>query len=485
MTHESSQHAAREIFIKNQNDRWLKLCERFLPVVPDNSIWRFSTGSTKDIPRQGWKLHISATLLTANTVFEEIAPWLQGRKSLFKAPCSLTELQKLNCGLYYGYSQVGKFITVYPRSEREAVFFAKKLHALTSKLTAPTVPFDYRFKDESCVHYRYGSFGQLNIQEADGTLTPAIQDASGNMVPDARYSQETPLRNQKDPFVAKQPQPAKEIVDSPLKTTFRAFCSLTQRGKGGVYHALDFSTVPPRQCILKEGRRLGEVGWDGRDGRWLVKREKKVLQLLSMAGVDVPAIYSSFEAQRNFYLALEYINGESLLNLLLKRRRRLSVIRALKLALQIANLLDRIHAAGWAWRDLKPANVIVTRQGAVRPLDFEGACPIGDRRKLVWATPEFSPPESKSGDNSAGGEYEDYYAFGAILFLLLSGRLRDSKAPVALKKIRPTVPDDLCLLVEELLDPKPQRRPNIKKIQARISLCYSVSVSARSKSLTI
>src|SRR5258705_450281 len=89
-------------FIKRENKKWAQLCEKFLPVVRDNLIWRFSDEPTDNIPQQGWKLHVAATLLSANAVFGKVAPWLQRRGSLFKAPRSLSELQKINCGLYYG-----------------------------------------------------------------------------------------------------------------------------------------------------------------------------------------------------------------------------------------------------------------------------------------------------------------------------------------------------------------------------------------------
>src|SRR5262245_33764833 len=95
------------------NDYW-ELCKRFLPVAEKDSTWCYSGKSESHYPEQGWKLHLSATILTANAILERVAPFLQSRAVLFKAPASLQELDRINSGLYYGYSQVGKFITVYP-----------------------------------------------------------------------------------------------------------------------------------------------------------------------------------------------------------------------------------------------------------------------------------------------------------------------------------------------------------------------------------
>src|SRR5207237_1404809 len=86
--------------------RWRELCSRYLPLAADNSIWRFSRAASPAAPEQGWKLHISATVLTACTVLEKIAPVLHCHDIHFKAPASLQEIHKINSGLYYGYSQV-------------------------------------------------------------------------------------------------------------------------------------------------------------------------------------------------------------------------------------------------------------------------------------------------------------------------------------------------------------------------------------------
>src|ERR1044072_3046292 len=101
---------------RNHEQLWKTLVEKFLPVTPAESIWRYSRLKSKTDVEQGWKLHISANILTATDTLALVGPYLTQKEVLFKAPCSLEELQKVNSGLYYGYSQVGKFITVYPQS---------------------------------------------------------------------------------------------------------------------------------------------------------------------------------------------------------------------------------------------------------------------------------------------------------------------------------------------------------------------------------
>jgi len=469
----NSGHDASRALSASENDRWRKLCAGYLPVDPGNSIWRYSRAPGKDDPDQGWKLHISATILTANRVLEKIAPYLKGCGALFKAPRSLQELQKINSGLHYGYSQIGKFITVYPKSDKEAVSLARHLHKLTRRMRAPAVPFDLRLQSDSCIYYRYGSFSHLEIENADGTCTPAMRGRDGELVPDERYSETAMPDWVANPFGREQPRARNSSVESPLKTTFRAFQALAQRGKGGVYKALDFSAHPPRLCILKEGRSDGEINWDERDGYWMVKHEEQVLASLQAAGVEVPAVQSSFESQNNYYLVTEFIEGESLQEFLVKRKRRLPVSRALNYGIQLSALLSRIHSANWAWRDCKPANLILTKDGKLRPVDFEGACRLEEHGSMIWSTPTFIPPEHKRGESQLSRKYDDLYALGVVIYLLLTGQLPESSSQVPVKKLRRNVPQKVCDLVEELLHDDPRRRPGAQNIRRRLAAAIS------------
>src|SRR5204862_1881453 len=91
------------------------------------------------------------------------------------------------------------------------------------------------------------------------------------------------------------------------------FKAKAQRGKGGVYEAVDLSVLPVRPVIIKEGRRHGETNWDGRDGYALVQHEATVLRELRKAGLPVPEIFREFTKNRNRYLVLEQITGRPLL----------------------------------------------------------------------------------------------------------------------------------------------------------------------------
>lgn len=447
---------------------WQRLCERYLPFAPVGSIWRYSRAPQPDDPEQGWKLHVSATVLNAHSVLERIGPVLADGGVKFKAPVSLQELRKINAGLQQGYSQVGKIITVYPRTPAEAMAWAQRLHELTCAFAAPVIPFDLRLKPDSNVYYRYGAFRHWETETSAGQRTPALRDPQGNLTPDLRACPEAKPAWVENPFLSQFPPPCVPVAVSPLNTTYRAFRALAQRGKGGVYQALDLSVQPPRFCLLKEGRRHGELGWDGRDGCWRIAHEEQVLARLRASGIAVPRVYASFELEGNRYLVTEFIEGQNLQTLLDRQQRRLPLSRVLHYGREIANLVAAIHAAGWVWRDCKPSNLLLTAQAGLRPIDFEGACPLDQPDPLPWGTPIFAPPDSLAGNTAKSTVYDDLYTLGAVIYLLLAGRLPEDARPTPLEKLRRQIPAAVRAVVMELLTAPPRQRPAARAVAQQL-----------------
>jgi serine/threonine protein kinase len=195
----------------------------------------------------------------------------------------------------------------------------------------------------------------------------------------------------------------------------------------------------------------------------LAKREEEVLRSLSEAGVAVPAVYDSFELNSNQYLVTEFIAGETLEQFLQKRRRRLRIERALAYAIQIASLLEQIHAAGWAWRDCKPANIILTARGVLRPVDFEGAWPLHGTDSRLWSTAAYNPPDSRH----LSGTQADLYAFAIVTHLLLTGRLPQ---PGQAQKFKRNIPARVRELLRELMIPSDRFHAANVRGQLRLAL---------------
>jgi hypothetical protein len=186
----------------------------------------------KQLPQQqGWKIHLSATLLSAVDLFESCAQTLVRSGCQFKVAASFEIVQKLNDGMA-GRSQTGKIITVYCPDPARARALAEELDVLTRGLPSPGVPSDRRFRPESNVFYRYAAYDTFEI-EIDGRKVPAYRDPSGNPVRDKRTRATAVPSWAEDPFVdnsADDGAPQRRSGDG----GYVAFKMLGWRGRGGV-----------------------------------------------------------------------------------------------------------------------------------------------------------------------------------------------------------------------------------------------------------
>ena len=127
------------------------------------------------------------------------------------------------------------------------------------------------------------------------------------------------------------------------------------------------------------------------------------------------------------YLVMEYIEGETL-----AARIPLPLEQALKVATQIAEALDRAHRAGVTHRDVKPQNIMLTRDG-VKVLDFglakfmrnpgsteETLTAATTSEGTVLGTPQYMAPEQLEGKEADARS--DIWSFGAVLYEMVTGR---------------------------------------------------------------
>ena len=376
-----------------------------------DATWRYSRPVRKDDPREGWKIHVSATPLSACEILERVIPILRPTDVLFKVPRHLAILIDQNCGLAQ-FSQVGKFLTVYPRSTAEALRLAKALHFATRGLEGPEIPFDRRYRRNSLVFYRYGEF------HGTAKNNGVIRDSDGKMHPDRRVAGCAVPPWLKDPFQSKQPKPRRPR--GPIGRDYLAFRALVQRGKGGVYEAIDLSVSPPRLVILKEGRPLGEIDFLRCDGFMRARQEARLLRLLRRKGLRVPKVWAEFTQDKKRYVVLEKLSGRPLLPRARLHPSKPSWQLAEKIFLQLDALLKKVHATGWVWRDCKPSHLFIHR-GKMTLIDFEGACRIDDIHVLSWGSPNYVPEFGTMAFQRVAGTLEDDYALGVITYQFGTG----------------------------------------------------------------
>jgi serine/threonine protein kinase len=148
---------------------------------------------------------------------------------------------------------------------------------------------------------------------------------------------------------------------------------------------------------------------------------------------NVAAIYDFGETSDGLlYLAMEFVEGESLRTMLM-REPRLDVLRSAKLIRQAADALAAAHHLGIVHRDLKPDNIMVTRNldgtDLVKVVDFGIAKTVDEgsgSQTLTTAGVSIGTPEYMSPEQLAGEKLDartDVYSLAVVLFNILSGTL--------------------------------------------------------------
>ncbi|MCG7527933.1 class IV lanthionine synthetase LanL [Streptomyces sp. OfavH-34-F] len=374
---------------------------------------------------QGWKLHLSATTASAPTVLVRALDVLLPETSPFKFARSLEQVSTLNSRATPRGSS-GKFITVYPRSDADAVRLAHRLHEATAGLPGPRILSDQPYAPDSLVHYRYGAFtGRQRLSE-QGLLIWYIEDPDGNPVEDERTGRYAPPPWAVCPFPETVPRPPaapKENAPVLLGGRFAVREAIRHTNKGGVYRGTDTHTGAP--VVIKETRPHVEGDASGRDVRDWLRAEARMLDKLKGTGL-APDALALFEHGHHLFLAQSEVPGDSLRTWVAERFRDLGGAHyrreALALIGRLVDLVEAAHAHGCVLRDFTPGNVMVRPDGQVRLIDLELATDdTGTSLPTRVGTPGFSAPERLA--DAPVSVTADYYSLGATACFVLTGKV--------------------------------------------------------------
>jgi serine/threonine-protein kinase len=215
---------------------------------------------------------------------------------------------------------------------------------------------------------------------------------------------------------------------------------------------------------VRAGAGMAEL-WDGDLVRGLVAEAAMVARFNHPHVVSVHDVHDATDAA---YIVMEFVDGPSLEHLL--RHSRLGTARTVPLLRALASALAAAHAANVLHRDVKPGNVLLGRDGAIKLTDFGIASFVSSRmRDTVFGTPGYLPPEALRNHRfEAPG---DLFALGAVAYRCLTGRpafggrtsleilantLNASVPP--LREACADAPAELEAIVAGLLEPDPARR---------------------------
>jgi serine/threonine protein kinase/Tol biopolymer transport system component len=258
-----------------------------------------------------------------------------------------------------------------------------------------------------------------------------------------------------------------------IQERYRIIRLLGSGGFGAVYLARDERLG--RAVAIKE-IDVARLGPDERaTAETMFEREAQMLASLDHVGLT--RVWDYFQHGRRAFLVMEYVPGETLRDLLVKRGGALPEDFVLACALQLCSVLAYLHSRRpqVIFRDLKPGNVMVVEPPAdslagaapeepvVKLIDFGIARvfkPEQSGDTLIIGTPGYAPPEQYGQGQT--DERSDIYSLGATLHHLLSGRAPSGVPLPPLSSVAPTVSLELARVVARAteLDPA-DRYPNV------------------------
>ena len=189
-------------------------------------------------------------------------------------------------------------------------------------------------------------------------------------------------------------------------------------GKGAmgvVYKATDPNIG---RTVAIKTTRLDTHGLDAQDLLRRFKNEARSAGTLNHP--NIVTIFDAGEQEGIFYIAMEYIEGQTLHDLL-SQHRSLPVEKVIEIVRQVCAGLDYAHAHGVIHRDIKPANIMLAANGVVKVMDFGIAKTGGTMTATgqVLGTPNYMSPEQVKGKTIDGRS--DIFGVGVLLYEMLTG----------------------------------------------------------------
>lgn len=234
-----------------------------------------------------------------------------------------------------------------------------------------------------------------------------------------------------------------------LAGRYRVIRVLGNGGMGNVYLTEDL--LGGERVAVKE-QHGGTLECDG------LLREAAVMGRLRHRGL--PRLRRAFRDRGSVYLVMDFVDGKSLRTLLAEEG-HLPEEQALSIARELAEILMYLHGLKPPvyYLDLKPSNILIDGNGAVRLIDFGAAEASRTGKAFHTLTRGYAAPEQYL----AGGridERTDLYALGVTLHFLLTGK-NPNEPPFEfeeIQKLNPKITKEASAVVRKLLEPSPEDR---------------------------
>jgi beta-lactam-binding protein with PASTA domain/predicted Ser/Thr protein kinase len=243
---------------------------------------------------------------------------------------------------------------------------------------------------------------------------------------------------------------------------------LKKLGSGGmadVYLAKD--RVLGRQVALK----VLSAQFTG-DHEFIERFRREASAAASLNHPNVVQVYDKGEAEGTYYIAMEYLEGRSLKDIIVKYA-PLSPDLVVSVSRQIVEALRYVHRRDIIHRDIKPQNIIIDNEGRVKVTDF-GIARAGGRASLTEVgtsvgTAHYLSPEQAQGQPVEAAS--DLYSLGVVMYEMATGRLPfDAEnslgiamqhvhdSPVPPRSLVPSIPENLEAVILRAMGKQPTGR---------------------------
>jgi serine/threonine-protein kinase len=250
----------------------------------------------------------------------------------------------------------------------------------------------------------------------------------------------------------------------PFDGRYRVLGRLGVGGMATVYLAED-SSLGRKVALKVMAERYAE------DGEFVERFRREAQAAARLNHPNIIAVYDRGEADGRPYIAMEYLQGRTLKQVIQKEG-PLPPERAIAVAMQVLAGLRYAHEHGVVHRDVKPHNVLVGDDGRIKVTDF-GIAHAGDPQMTevgsIVGTAQYLSPEQARGRSV--GPQTDVYSLGVVLYEMLAGRVPfegDSSVAIAMQHVSdeppllralvPQVPESLAMVVAHSMLKQPEQR---------------------------
>lgn len=388
----------------------------------ESGAWTHWAPAGQVSPEQGWKVHVSSALANAQSVLAVVSLVCADLGIPFKHLAGRHMFLRVH-DKHAPRVQSGKFCTLYPSSEQEALVVLRRLAAELSGINGPYVLTDRRFGASECVSYRYGAFRGRTRVDADGTRVNTMLGMDGREVDDERRPAFHLPAGMSDPFR----EAASAAAAGPVTLGGYTYDAVLRHSNaGGAYRFRDAAGDP---VFFKEAKANNGYSGDGADAKSRLTGEYLILRAVHGHAPGLcPRPLELFHHWEHSYLVTELIPGMSLYRWMVANNPALRAgtdpaafaeyhRRGLALLDQLDAQLRRLHELGYVFIDLSPTNVLVDEDDRVRLVDFEAVQPVDDIRRIM-GTPGYLHPDARSVAKDDPREL-DRFGLAALALLLV------------------------------------------------------------------